>query len=146
MLLPERSRGRHPVLRGEYIERPHPRPMGADMELFAVTKDGSTFPVEISLSPLDIEGTTVVVAAIRDITDRKRRQAALFHSERSLAEAQRVARLGSLAWDIASGSLDASDEALRIFGIARAEFQGAETIRERTHPDDLPRVVQSTEK
>ncbi len=144
-LLPERLRGRHPALRGEYLTRPHSRPMGADMDLFAVRKDGTEFPVEISLSPLEMEGATVVVAAIRDVSERRERQAALLRSERSLAEAQRVARLGSLEWDVATSTLEASNEALRIFGIERADFRGSQTIRERTHPDDLRRVIEATE-
>ncbi len=145
MLVPERLRERHPLLRKGYLAQPHTRPMGADLELYAVKKDGAEIPVEIGLSPLKMDNATVVVAAIRDVTERMQRQAALMRSRRSLAEAQRVARLGSLEFEIATGTLEASDEALRIFGIAREDLKGAQTIRERVHPDDLGRLVSLTE-
>ena len=143
-LIPERLRGGHPRHRAEYMLNPYIRPMGANLDLFAVRKDGTEFPVEISLSPLRVDEAPVVLAAIRDISARKRREAALLRSQHSLAEAQAVAHLGSLDYDIASGKLEASDEALRIFGIPREEFQGSETVRARMHPDDEARVVERT--
>ena len=89
-------------------------------------------------------GNREVVAALRDITDRKKRREALERSQRSLAEAQRVAHLGSLEFDMASGSVEASDEALRIFGIARDEYLGRDTILERTHPGDRQQLIDGT--
>lgn len=72
LLVPGRFRSRHGQHRERYFDSPKARPMGADLELYGMRSDGTEFPVEISLSPLRTESGTIVSAAIRDVTERRR--------------------------------------------------------------------------
>lgn len=72
MLIPQQHRGVHVSHRASYLEAPHARPMGADMDLRGQRRDGHEFPVEIGLAPVPAEdGSTMVLASIIDITERR---------------------------------------------------------------------------
>jgi PAS domain S-box-containing protein len=70
-LVPAAMRGGHSQHRASYVSHPKTRPMGTGLELQGQRKDGSLFPVEISLSPNRIGGSLHVIASVRDITERK---------------------------------------------------------------------------
>src|SRR5690606_22053669 len=88
--LPERFRYRHVAHRRGYESAVRFRPMGAGLNLFARRRDGTEFPVEISLSPVQQEEGMLVAAAIRDVTDRAR-------IERELREVHAAAARANLA-------------------------------------------------
>ena len=72
MLVPARFRDQHPAASQPLFRRPQGASDGLGLELYGLRKDGSEFPVEISLSKIETEDGTLVSSAIRDITDRKR--------------------------------------------------------------------------
>ncbi|HTQ03288.1 MAG TPA: ATP-binding protein [Polyangiaceae bacterium] len=87
ILVPERFRARHSGHRGHYFGDPRARPMGAGLELFARKRDGTEFAAEISLSPIATPAGTLVTAAIRDVSERKRN---LDEQNRRMQEANRL--------------------------------------------------------
>ncbi len=87
VLMPLRYRGRHPEHRRQFVRSPRLRPMGANLQLSALRKDGTEFPVEISLSPIEADGTVSVCATIRDVTSRRQ----IEQSQRLAAEREREA-------------------------------------------------------
>ncbi len=91
MLVPESVRGSHVAHRDRYFEAPRTRPMGAGVDLYARRKDGSEFPCEISLSTVATESGMMALAAIRDITDRRRDRDELRRAVRRLQAATDVA-------------------------------------------------------
>lgn len=100
MLVPESSRRRHVAHRAQYMDNPRTRQMGSGMDLHGVRKDGSKFPVEISLSPLNTPEGLLVYSAIRDITERQR-------IEGKLRQAERLAAIGEMVAGLAHESRNA---------------------------------------
>ncbi|MGE0861941.1 MAG: PAS domain S-box protein [Gammaproteobacteria bacterium] len=146
-LIPESSRLRHAGLRQGFFRHPSARSMGAGQDIFALRKDGSTFPADISLSPVESEEGMLVSAAVRDDTERKQAEATLEEQRQQLAEAQRLAHIGSWIWNIATDEIICSDEYFRLHGLAPQEVKSSrDVMRERMHPDDREMLRQCFEQ
>jgi hypothetical protein len=100
-LLPDQTRGAHVGHRLAYFAEPRVRPMGIGLDLSGQRRDGTEFPVEISLSYVGTPDGVVAMAFITDITERKRAEAQLQRQREVLYQNEKLAALGTLAAGIA---------------------------------------------
>lgn len=89
LLIPERYRGQHARHREDFVRQSRVRPMGIALELSGLRKNGTEFPVEISLSPLALEHASYVISAIRDISERRKAEQQIEELQDELDEALR---------------------------------------------------------
>lgn len=111
MLLPKSVRGAHKKHRRSYVADPEPRPMGLGRKLVALRKDGSEFPVEISLSPTQTARGSFVWSVIRDVTERKRMEEEIITARQ---EAERANKANSAFLAAASHDLRQPVQALSL--------------------------------
>ena len=137
-LMPSRLATGHAAMRGQYTREPKLRRMGEGRNLLARRKDGSEFPVDISLSPFTTTEGMMVISTIRDITERKRTEEALREKENLLTESQRIAHIGSWLVD-STGQITWSEETYRIYGVMLETFTpDLESFFQLLHPEDRP--------
>ena len=89
MLMPERYRGSHFAQTRAYTADPRARPMGSGLDLFGMRKDGSEFPIDVSISPLPPQKEIFIASTIRDMTSHRRLEEELRQRTRELEEADR---------------------------------------------------------
>src|SRR5258708_29037459 len=101
LLIPERLRGNHSGHIGAFFETPKIRSMGAGLSLLGRHSDGTEFPIEVSLSPVEIAGEVFVMAAVRNVTDRKLLEQTLEATRAQMIASSRLSALGEMAGGIA---------------------------------------------
>jgi len=107
-LVPASLRHLHAQHRTDYYAAPHPRPMGFDVDLAGQRRDGTTFPIEVSLNHVPTPSGGRAIAFVTDVTARKRAEAAL--QERTVELEQRTAQLSQLASDLTLAEQDAREQ------------------------------------
>jgi PAS domain S-box-containing protein len=160
LLVPERFRDQHRHHRRGFAESPKVRRMGPGLDLYGRRQNGSEFPVEISLSPVPVEGGTIILSAIRDISDRKRIEQELrqAHAELTQKTAEQIgeyrARLASIVDSsedaILTKALDGTITAWnrgaeRIYGYATEEVIGKHIsmLVPNDRPDEIPEILKT---
>jgi PAS domain S-box-containing protein len=159
MLVPERQRGQHDQHREQYHAKPKIRRMGSGLDLYGRRRDGSEFPVEISLSPINTANGMIVLSVIRDISDRKRIEDELrrAHEEldrrksRELRDSQnRLALIVDSSQDAIIGkNLDGivthwNKGAEQIYGYTAQEMIGRSVaaLCPKDRVDEIPRILE----
>jgi len=140
-LVPERFRRAHRKHRSGHSKDPHTRPMGADLSLFGLRKDGTEFPAEISLSSIRIGAGVLTMTAIRDITDR------LLADARVQDELHRRAIVGAM---LAVGEAERSriatalhDDTVQVMAAALVVLDRVAQIVERYGDADVDALIQN---
>ncbi|WP_055443436.1 PAS domain S-box protein [Lacinutrix himadriensis] len=143
-LIPNQYQKNHESYRSKYSKKPKSRRMGQDLDLWGLKKDGSQFPLEISLSPTEIDNKQLVIAFIIDITERMNAKQALLRSESRMAEAQRLAHVGNWHWNIETDERSWSDEFYRILGLPPGDKKlNSKSVRDFIHPEDKKNTIRA---
>ena len=129
-LVPVRYRGRHRENVARYFEQPRVRFMGSDLAIYGLRKDGSEFPADISLSPLETDGGIFAVGAVRDITARKKAEEEKERLRDQLAEAEKLSALGRIAANVAD---EIRNPLTTVGGFARRLHRIADSEKEREY-------------
>jgi len=161
MLVPESYRRQHHHHRENFAQAPKTRRMKADLDLYGRRRNGSEFPVEISLSPVSTENGMFVLSAIRDISERKRIAEELRRANEELHR-RTAEQLGEYRSRLAS-IIDSSEDAIigknldgtiaswnkgaeRIYGYTPEEVVGKHIslLAPTDRPDEIPEILQKT--
>lgn len=146
-LLPLRFRSNHAANRNRFVSNPSLRTMGEGMNLFALRKDGTEFPTDISISPIsdDKFGKALTVCSVRDVTVRKKAEQEIIKKKNLLNDAQKLAKVGSWEWDLQTNDVDWSEELYNIVGIEDRGIQlKFEELFDLMHPEDKDAMIEAS--
>jgi len=163
LLVPERYRGVHKDHRSDFAAEPKVRRMGAGLDLHGRRKDGTEFPVEISLSPVETDQGMLVLSAIRDISDRKKIEEELRQAHAELARSaerqlwdyrERMAAIVDSSQDAIIGKdlngtiISWNKGAERIYGYTAGEAVGQpiSIIVPDDRPDEIPDILEKIKR
>ncbi len=138
MLIPDSFHKKHKSHQARYFKTPKILQMKSRMELFGKKKDITTFPVEISLVPIDKEGQ-LVVASIRDVTEQKNAKDQLLESEERFRKIFEDGPIGISVIDKDAKPVRVNEELSKILGYTKDELMEL-TYRDITHPDDIEKT------
>jgi PAS domain S-box-containing protein len=130
LLMPERFRAGHRSNVARYFDEPSARPMGTNLMIYGLKKGGAEFPLDISLSHLETDVERYVVAAVRDLTERKRAEAERQQLREQLAQAEKISALGRIAANVAD---EIRNPLTSVGGFARRLQKIADTDKEREY-------------
>ncbi len=136
MLIPQEYHALHTTDRAYFLTRPEPRQMGEGRDLFAIRKNHTRFPVEISLSPYSLNGETYVIAFIMDITIRKRNEQIVLKQKEELERiTNEVSRLNAQL----EQKVDARTRMLRetLSELEQSREELSEALENEKHMNDL---------
>jgi PAS domain S-box-containing protein len=136
-LIPARFRAAHVGHREGFMAEPRTRPMGAaGMELFAIRKDGTEFPVDVMLSAAQTRLGKVVIAIMRDMTESKRTAKRLEDMAERVRLSTDAAGMGYWTYDVATGETWCDPVCATLFGGCPEDFPHVDAIRKRIVPED----------
>ncbi|MCH7596747.1 MAG: PAS domain S-box protein, partial [Planctomycetes bacterium] len=146
MLMQPSDRDRHDGYLADYLRTGVKNIIGRRRELTGVRRDGTTFPLDLHVSEVDLGHRRIYSGILTDITERKRAEQALRESEQRLQIALQADRMGIYDYDVKTGDVIRTEGTAEILGVPHESFRGnVEDFAKRLHPEDREHVTATIE-
>jgi len=141
MLMPEPYQSEHDGYLKHHKDTGEKRIIGIGREVTGLRKDGSTFPMNLSVGKTQVNNKTIYVGTVTNLTELKEKEQELLNFSDRLAMATRAGKIGVWDYDVVTKLLNWDDRMFAIYGVSRDQFSGAyEAWHNALHPDDLERA------